>query len=140
MILTEIVLMENIIKTPEGTLEYGWKNDLEEEEEEGYIPPGYKKRVLELQMIKVKTPGQGHGDTLMKAFMETPQFKRAELVFLDPSPGIGANRQTDMSEAKQVARLVKFYKRYGFRHNPKSATKRMWLVRKGELSDTELPT
>ena len=140
MILTEIVLMEKILRTPQGSLEYGWKSDLEDEEEEGYIPAGYSKRVLELQLIKVKDPGKGHGDELMKAFLNTPEAKKAELIFLDPVPGIGANHDASESEEEQVDRLVKFYKRYGFRHNPRAATKRMWLVQKGELSDTELPT
>jgi GNAT superfamily N-acetyltransferase len=131
---------EKILKTPDGELWYGWRKDLEEEEEEGYIPDGYSKRVLELSLLKVKKPGQGFGDELMKAFLDTPEAKKAELIFLDPNPGIGVNFKSKQSEEEQVARLVKFYQRYGFRHNPRSATKRMWLVRKGSIPDHELPT
>lgn len=135
-----LIMEEKILKTEDGELWYTWRKDLEDEEFEGYIPDGYSKRVLELSLLKVNEPGKGHGDELMKAFLETPEAKKAELIFLDPNPGIGVNFKSSMSEAQQVAKLVKFYKRYGFRHNPKSATKRMWLVRKGSIPEHELPT
>ncbi len=128
------------VETEFGDLQYNWKTDLEQEEEEGYIPKGYSKKVLELAMIEVKEPGKGHGEQLMKMFLDTPEARNAELIFLDPVPGMGVNDGSKMSEENQVKRLVKFYKRFGFDYNPKSATKRMWRVQKGHIPRNKLPT
>ena len=124
-----------------GEMVYGWKSvkELNDEEDEGYIPDRYTK-VLELGGIYANEPGKGQGDKLMKRFLSSPEAKKAELIFLDPVPGLGKNFKSVRSEEQQVNDLVRFYKRYGFRHNPKSATKRMWLVKKGEIPDNRLPT
>lgn len=128
------------VDNEDGSLTWDWKTDLEDEEGKGYIPKGYSKKVLELGGIFANEPGKGQGDRLMKLFLSSPEAKAAELIFLDPVPGIGANFGSNKTEEQQVAALVKFYKRYGFRYNPKSAVKRMWLVQKGTLSDNQLPT
>lgn len=143
MKLNELLVIESkmkskILKTPDGMLEYRWNDWLEEEEFEGYIPEGYSKKVLELEILTVHKPGNGYGDELMRAFMATPEFKKAELVFLDPVPGMGVNDVSEMSEEEQIRRLKKFYKRFGFKNNPKA--NRMWLVRKGEIPTSKLPT
>jgi hypothetical protein len=144
MKLIDLVLLETReFKNSElGELTYGWKSKKElcdEEDNKKYIPDGYTK-ILELGGIFAAEPGKGQGDQLMKQFLDSPEAKKADLIFLDPVPGLGANFKSSKSEDRQVADLVRFYKRYGFRHNPKSATKRMWLVRKGEIPDALLPT
>lgn len=123
-----------------GELSYGWKSkkDLcDEEDTKKYIPDGYDK-VLELGGIFAAEPGKGQGDKLMKQFLDSPEAGKADLIFCDPVPGLGSNFKSDMSEAEQVEKLMKFYRRYGFRNNPKSH--RMWLVKKGSISDNKLPT
>lgn len=125
-----------------GELTYGWKSKKElcdEEDDKQYIPAGYNK-ILELGGIFANTPGKGQGAELMKQFLESPEAQKADLIFLDPVPGLGSNFKSIRSEEQQVSDLVRFYKRFGFRHNPKSATKRMWLVKKGEIPDAKLPT
>ena len=125
-----------------GELTYGWKSKkalCDEEDNKHYIPAEYTK-ILELGGIFAAEPGKGQGDKLMKQFLASPEAQKADLIFLDPVPGLGANFKSVRSEEQQVGDLVRFYKRYGFRHNPKSATKRMWLVKKGEIPDNMLPT
>jgi hypothetical protein len=141
--LKEELVLEGFSKymqNEHGRLQYRWNTDLEQEEEEGYIPGGYSKKVLELCLIEVDEPGKGYGDQLMKMFLDTPEARNAELIFLDPNPGIGMNADSKMSEENQIKKLVRFYKRFGFDHNPASNTKRMWLVQKGHISRNKLPT
>jgi hypothetical protein len=141
MKLNELIdLAEAMIhkETEEGSLTYGWKTDLEEEEEKGYIPKGYSKKVLELGGIYANDPGKGQGDKLMKLFLASPEAKKAELIFLDPFPGLGKNYSSKMSDEEQIRRLQAFYRKYGFRNNPKA--NRMWLVQKGSIPDEKLPT
>lgn len=126
------------VESPEGSLTFGWKTDLEEEEERGYIPKGYSKRVLELGGIYANDPGQGQGDALMKKFLASPEAQEAELIFLDPVPGLGSNFKSKDSDEIQIRRLQAFYRKYGFRNNPKA--NRMWLVLKGTIPDNKLPT
>ncbi len=121
-----------------GELHYNWKDDLEDEEFEGYIPKGYSKRVLELGGIYADEPGKGLGDKMMKDFLASPVAKEAELIFLDPVPNLGKNHGSKDSEEQQIRRLQAFYRRYGFKNNPKS--NRMWLVQKGTIPDSKLPT
>ncbi len=121
-----------------GELHYNWKDDLEDEEFEGYIPKGYSKRVLELGGIYADEPGKGLGDKMMKDFLASPVAKEAELIFLDPVPNLGKNHGSKDSEEQQIRRLQAFYRRYGFKNNPKS--NRMWLVQKGAIPDSKLPT
>jgi hypothetical protein len=142
MITFKQFIAEGKIKDETGYISWNWRTskDLgEEEDNEEYIPKEFKK-VLELGMIVVDQPGQGHGEQLMKKFLESPDAKKAGMIFLDPNPGEGVNWGSNVPEEKQVERLVKFYKRFGFRHNPKSATKRMWLVQKKSIPDDQLPT
>lgn len=126
------------VESPEGSLTFGWKTDLEEEEERGYIPKGYSKRVLELGGIYANDPGKGQGDALMKKFLASPEAQEAELIFLDPVPGLGSNFKSKDSDEIQIRRLQAFYRKYGFRNNPKA--NRMWLVLKGTIPDNKLPT
>lgn len=124
-----------------GSLTYGWKSRKElcdEEDNKLYIPVGFNK-ILELGGIYANEPGKGQGDALMKHFLDTEEAKSADLIYLDPVPGLGKNYGSGKSEDAQVDSLVRFYKRYGFRHNPKSATRRMWLVQKGTIQDNKLP-
>jgi len=126
------------IKSPYGLLTYNWKYDLREEEDEDYLPPGYSDRVLELATIGTHAQGLGHGTELMKKFLLCPDAKKAELIFLDPVPRYGSNfDRTD--DDQQIESLIRFYSRFGFRSNPKSAARRMWLVRVGKLSVHDLP-
>lgn len=141
MISFKQFIAEGKIKDETGYISWNWRTskDLgEEEDNDEYIPKGIKN-ILELGMLVVDQPGQGHGDALMKQFLETPDAKKAAMIFLDPSPQEGVN-WGNKDEDGTVSKLVKFYSRFGFRHNPKSATKRMWLVRKGSILDDQLPT
>jgi len=139
MLLNELFIIEGQIKDDTGYIKWNWKSDLEDEEDEGYIPDGYKKKVLELSIIETEKQGEGHGAALMKKFLTSPDAKKAELIFLDPSPQEGAN-WGNKDEVGTVDKLVKFYSRFGFKHNPKSTTRRMWLVQKGSIPDDQLPT
>ena len=142
MISFKQFLSEGKIKNETGYISWNWRTreDLgEEEDDEFYIPKGIKN-VLEIGMLVVDKPGHGHGEELMKQFLETPDAKNAAMIFLDPNPGEGVNWNSNVPKETQVERLVKFYKRFGFRHNPKSVTKRMWLIQKGPISDDQLPT
>ena len=121
-----------------GELHYNWKDDLEDEEFEGYIPKGYSKRVLELGGVYADEPGKGLGDKMMKDFLASPAAKEAELIFLDPVPNLGKNHGSKDSEEQQIRRLQAFYRRYGFKNRPGS--NRMWLVQKGKIPDSKLPT
>jgi hypothetical protein len=76
----------------------------------------------------------------MKMFLDTPEARNAELIFLDPVPGMGVNANARASEETQVKKLVRFYKRFGFDYNPASGSKRMWRVQKGHIPRNKLPT
>lgn len=127
------------IENEDGSLVYGWKSDLEDEEDVGYIPKGYSKKVLELGGIFANDPGKGQGDRLMKLFLGTPEAKKAELIFLDRVPNLGTNHGSGKTEEQQMEMQRRFYERYGFRARSKN-TGRMWLVRKGEIPDNRLPS
>lgn len=142
MITFKEFLTEGKIKDETGYISWNWRMSTElgeEEDNEEYIPKEFKK-VLELGMIVVDEPGKGHGEELMRKFLETPDAKKAGMIFLDPNPGEGVNWNSNVPREKQVERLVKFYKRFGFRHNPRAVTKRMWLVQKKSIPDDQLPT
>jgi hypothetical protein len=126
------------IKNAHGKLTANWKSDLEDEEDEGYIPDGYSKKVLELSYIEAKQLGQGDGEALMKEFLASPIAKSAELIFLDPNPSMGLFAKSKDSETEQVKKLQRFYAKFGFKKNPRSD--RMWLVQKGKIADKDLPT
>jgi hypothetical protein len=137
MILQEL-LNEGQIKDKTGYIKWNWKTDLADEEDNPeYLPPGYSQRVLELSIIETAEQNKGHGEKLMKRFLASTDAKKAELIFLDPSPHEGVNWGTS-NEGEIIARLQKFYRRFGFRNRPGHA--RMWLVKKGEIPDNELPT
>lgn len=127
-----------VINNSHGSLRAKWNTDLEGEEHEGYIPDGYDKKVLELQYVEAKNLGQGDGEALMKEFLASKIAKSAELIFLDPNPHLGKFANSTMSEDEQIKKLIRFYKKFGFRKNPKS--NRMWLVQKGTIQDSKLPT
>lgn len=138
MITFKQFLFEVHREEPEGSLVYYWKDDLEEEEHEGYIPKEYKKKVLELGGIFSNETGKGQGDALMKKFLASPEAKKTELIFLDPTPNLGHFHGARKSEDQQVESLMKFYRKYGFRNRP--GNRRMWLVQKGTIPDNELPS
>lgn len=131
------------IENEHGVLNARWKYDLLEEEDENYLPEGYDPRkVLELAEIYVSRRGQSHGEALMKEFLNSNIVKKAELVFLDPVPlsgyGDGSDDGRHKNPLQRIEALKRFYTKFGFRsrvgHN------RMWLVRKGTIKDSELPT
>lgn len=135
MKLKELYLVEGQIKDTTGYVKWNWKSDLEDEEHEGYIPDGYSKKVLELSIIRTKELGKGAGQELMRKFLESTDAKKAELIFLDPSPNEGPD--DDLLDEERIERLQKFYRKFGFRNRPGSD--RMWLVQKGSISDDQLP-
>jgi len=74
----------------------------------------------------------------MKEFLTSPIAKSAELIFLDPNPHLGKFANSGMDEDEQMEKLKRFYRKFGFRNNPRSA--RMWIVQKGTIQDSKLPT
>lgn len=127
------------IKNDHGVVYFQWrtKKDLENEEHEGYIPKGYTK-ILELEEIKAKAIGKGHGEPLMKTFLESPAAKEADLIFLDLSPYVGTFiHKSPEREEDVMKKLEKFYKKFGFRN--RRSLSRMWRVQKGTIPDSELP-
>lgn len=135
--LTRKSITEGQIKDETGYIKWNWKSDLADEEGPEYLPSGYSQKVLELSIIETKEQGKGHGEQLMKKFLASADAKKAELIFLDPNPHEGANWGTS-NEEETIARLQKFYRRFGFRNRPGHA--RMWLVQKGQIPDNRLPT
>lgn len=123
-----------------GKLKADWKTDLEAEEGEGYLPDGYSySKVLELETIEAADLGKGYGEKLMKEFLNSPQAKSAELIFLDINPFIGKFKHLqDLSEEERLDKLERFYRKFGFRNKKRHS--RMWLVIKGEIPIDELPT
>lgn len=139
MISFKQFIAEGTIKDSSGFVKWGWKKDLADEESDEYLPPGYSyDKVIELSMVQATTPGQGDGAKLMKKFLASPDLKKAELVFLDPNPGEGANAESAELDHVQVQRLKKFYSRFGFKSNGKA--NRMWLVLKGSIPSDQLPS
>ena len=136
------LITEGAIVNEHGRVEYGWKTDLLDEEGDDYLPDGYDpSKVLELKLIEATEVGQGHGGALMREFLATPSVQQAELVFLDPSPYIAMDgKLPDVDETEWVQKLIRFYRKFGFRNNVKRGSHRMWLVRKGDIPDDELPT
>jgi hypothetical protein len=126
-----------VINNKYGSLEYNWKSDLEDEEYPGYIPDGYSKTVLELSYLIASELNKGYGSKLMNTFLNSPQAKKAELIFLDPNPDEGLFENSGIPEREQINRLIRFYGKFGFRHAPGST--RMWLVRRGTIPDNKLP-
>ena len=97
-------LLEGKIEDETGFIEFGWKKDLADEEGDDYLPAGYSyNKILELKDLSVKEPGKGAGSALMKKFLASPDAKRAELIFADPVPGMGANFGSKLSD--EVKRL-----------------------------------
>jgi len=72
------------ISTEYGVVEFGVKNDLNEEEGAAYLPGYYQNCVVELSFIK--SNGNMGGHQLMKAFLNHEIVQSAKLVFLDCSP------------------------------------------------------
>ena len=139
MITFKQFISEGKIETDDGYIEWNWKRDLADEEGDDYLPAGYNyNKVLELAMISVKNAGVGVGAELMKRFMASADFKKAELVFGDPSVGEGINFDSSLSDEEQLERIKRFMAKFGFRNN--SSANRAWLVRKGTIDDTDLPT
>ena len=102
-----------------GSIYADWKKDLAEEEGDDYLPAGYSyRKVLELSYIEANTIGKGHGAELMREFLASPAAHKAELIFLDPNPYMGAFRNSRVPGSDQIARLQKFYRQFGFRNNP----------------------
>lgn len=139
--LTERRSAEKTIRDVTGSITWKWvsRRDLEGEEGEGYLPEGIDE-VLELSAISVNEPNKGHGSKLLRTFLDSTDAKRAKLIYLDPNPNEGVNWGSNVPEDEQVKNLVRFYSRFGFRHNPASATKRMWLTNGISIPDESLPT
>jgi hypothetical protein len=132
-------LSEGEIQDETGYAEWSWKPDLEEEEHEGYLPAGYDpKKVLEFSVLSMKEPGQGHGSAMMKKFLASKEAQEAELIFGDPCPHFDANESSPKSDEELMKEIQKFLRRFGFRNRP--GAWRMWLVKKGSIPDSQLPT
>lgn len=128
------------IKNSYGSLEADWKNDLLDEEDEDYLPEGYDpNKVLELKYLEAKELGNGYGEALMKEFLNSQIAKSAELIFLDPNPNMGKFEDSELSDNEQIARLHRFYKKFGF-ESRRDSSGRMWKVQKGSISKNDLPT
>ncbi len=134
---TRLLAATKTIKNKYGRIEYNWKSNLEDEEGDGYIPKGYSKKVLELAYLEASELGVGYGAKLMHQFLALPEAQKAELIFCDPNPGEGLFKDSKDSYTEQLAKLIRFYQKFGFRHAPKSS--RMWLVQKGSIPTNELP-
>lgn len=105
-----------------GSIDFGLKNDLNDEEDESYLPECYAGSVIELQMIKGKAPGDG--TRLMEAFLDDPAVKEAKLIFLDCSPHYDDQRP----EAEALQRLHDFYAKFGFVAKQANGYARMWRI------------
>jgi hypothetical protein len=129
-----------VIKNSHGILEADWKTDLLDEEDDDYLPDGYDpNKVLELKYVEAKELGKGNGESLMEKFLSSQVAKSAELIFLDPNPYMGKFEDSALGDNEQIARLHRFYKKFGFesKHNNSG---RMWKVQKGSISKNDLPT
>lgn len=142
MKLRDIILTEGCVVNEHGRVEYGWNREIFEEEGDDYLPDEYDRdKVLELKLIEAAELGSGHGAALMNAFLSTVSAREAELIFLDPSPYIAMDgKLPDVNETEWVEKLVRFYRKFGFRNNPRIPTGRMWRVQKGDIPDELLPT
>lgn len=131
-------LLEKEISTANATLSFNWKKDLDEEESENYLPPGYDyDKVLELSLIQVTGEiGKGFGKEIFQKFLKTPEVRKAQLIFLDLSPDEGD--WDGLTEEEIFTKLESIYKSWGFRNRHKFA--RMWLVLQGSIADKDLPT
>ena len=128
------------VKNKYGEIHFGWKHriDLElEEDDEDYLPKQYTK-ILELRTLAASKLGAGYGEKLMTQFLSTNMAREAELIFLDPAPETGLFYESKIPEEEQFQKLLRFYGKFGFRHNPKS--RRMWLVKEGHIQTSKLPT
>lgn len=77
----------------------------------------------------------------MRVFLDTPQAKEAELIFLDVYPHLdfkGNFKDRNPEELKHVQdKLQAFYEQFGFKN--RHDYKRMWLVKKGSIPTNKLP-
>lgn len=128
------------IQNQHGSLEADWKTDLLDEEDEDYLPEGYDPdKVLELIYVEAKELGKGHGEALMKEFLNSNVAKSAELIFLDPVPFMGHFEDSELSDDEQIAKLHRFYKKFGF-ESQNEGWGRMWRVQKGNIAKNDLPS
>ena len=129
-----------VIKNLHGILEADWKTDLLDEEDEDYLPDGFDpNKVLELKYVEAAELGKGHGEALMKEFLNSKLAKSAELIFLDPNPDMGKFEDSEISDNEQITRLHRFYKKFGF-ESRRDGSGRMWKVQKGSIRKNDLPT
>jgi hypothetical protein len=95
------------IDNEDGSLVYGWKTDLEDEEGPRYLPNGYSKKVLELGGIFANEPGKGQGDRLMKLFLASPEAQAAERAESRHQPWQRQNGRAAARNAAKVLRTVR---------------------------------
>jgi hypothetical protein len=72
----------------------------------------------------------------MNKFLSSPIAKKAELIFLDPSPSLG--KFEGLPEGEVFDKLFRFYRKFGF--EAKRPGNRMWKVQKGTIPLLDLPT
>lgn len=119
-----------------GKITAKWNSEIFDEEDDDYLPDEYDhSKVLELEYIEAD---DGKGEQLMNEFLNSPMAKSAELIFLDPNPGQGKFKNSEMDEDEQFEKLYRFYKRFGF--ESKQIGYRMWKVQKGTIKKEDLPT
>lgn len=109
------------IENEHGRIDFNYKDDLNDEEGECYLPDFYQDAVMEMCMIKASQKGGGH--RLMQEFLSHEVVRKAKLIFLDCSPFF-----QEGEEAQVMQRLHDFYKRYGFVGKCNDGYSRLWRV------------
>lgn len=133
-------------RTEDGEIKFVLRDrmDVEDDEGEGYLPEGVET-VLEIQVVSAKEQGKGHGTRLMKQFLNLPEVKAVDAIFLDPSPLMEsldgkkpfAGSEEPHAEEDILDAVENFYHRLGFRN--RSTHSRMWIFRSARLPFLRYP-
>jgi hypothetical protein len=117
------------IKNNFGYIDYDYKADLnEEEDDESYLPDFYRGCVIELKMIESFEKGGGH--KLMEQFLSLPEVKAEKVIFLDCCPLF-----QEKDEGLVMQSLHDFYGKYGFLSKSDDGYSRQWLFLKLPASE-----
>jgi GNAT superfamily N-acetyltransferase len=135
------------LRSDVGEIKFNWRgvDDLEDEEEEGYLPEGVET-ILEISVVSANSQGVGLGTTLMKEFLARPEVKAADAIYLDLSCLIqskdgkymGGSEKQVGPEEQTLDHLEKFYQRFGFRNRRRHS--RMWIFHSVFVPTENLPT
>lgn len=129
-------------KNRDGEVHYAFKDVEElcdEEDNDNYLPKGVET-VLEIQTVAAKVQGKGHGTRLMDAFMNQAFVKKADAIYLDPSPLLESldGKKVEGDEEEILDKLERFYTRWGFRN--RHIHSRMWIFNKIKVRPSKYPT